>query len=97
MFEWVVKVPGGNMFSFWGTWVDGARRVREPNRLSGPELCAGGNQTQAAGGAWGWADAACASQFASICKVCEWPGLLPPYIAAMLDRRLLLLLKTLAA
>lgn len=57
-------------YSLWGTYTEGSKLVREPNRLTGPELCAGANMTQAAGGAWAWSDAPCAQPHAFICKTC---------------------------
>ena len=65
-FKPVVRSPN-NSYTHWGTLQPGARK--EPNGLTGPELCVVANYSQAFGGAWGWSDAPCALKTTSICKI----------------------------
>jgi hypothetical protein len=65
-------VKQNSSYAHWGVVQPGSRK--EPNMLTGPELCALGNVSQAYGNAWGWSDAACAMKTASICKIRECNG-----------------------
>jgi hypothetical protein len=69
-FKPVLKQGNGSSYANWGTLQPGARK--EPNGLTGPELCAVANYSQALRGAWGWSDVPCALKTASICKIREW-------------------------
>jgi hypothetical protein len=42
---------------------------REPNNISGREMCGGANATQAYEGLWGWADANCDLPMPYICEL----------------------------
>lgn len=71
-FEWLDPVAGNltgpESYTNWGLYLP-PTLPREPNQLLGDENCAVANYTEAASGAWGWADTTCESEFVSICKI----------------------------
>ncbi len=68
--------PSATGYTHWGTYQPGFRK--EPNQVSGPELCACANSTEIYGGAWGWADAPCALQLPFMCMLNRPPSPPPP-------------------
>ena len=63
-------------YTHWGTYQPGFRK--EPNQVTGPELCACANSTQVYGSAWGWADAPCALALPFMCMLNPPPSPPPP-------------------
>jgi hypothetical protein len=61
--------PGGGVFAHWGRYQP--LNYPEPDNRFAPELCAGGNATEAFGTprAWGWADTRCNGTFPFICRL----------------------------
>ena len=67
--------PGGSAYEAWGRYQP--LNFPEPDNRFSPELCAGGNATEAFGTpkVWGWADTRCNSSFPFICKLQrKWRG-----------------------
>jgi hypothetical protein len=68
--------PSTSGYTHWGTYQPGFRK--EPNQVTGPELCAAANSTQVYGSAWGWADAPCAMALPFMCMLNPSPSPPPP-------------------
>ena len=72
---YVIYQNSGVDYSNWGTYSDGSGSSSpEPNNLKSPELCAVANWTEAYGGAWGWADTRCSTNYTFICKIIRERG-----------------------
>lgn len=57
--------PGA--YAHWGTIKQGA--IREPNNLTGSEMCVAANFSQSYTFVYGWSDASCALQLPAMCKI----------------------------
>jgi hypothetical protein len=72
--------PGRGVFAHWGRYQP--LNFPEPDNRFAPELCAGGNASEAFGNpkAWGWADTRCNGSFPFMCKMAGKPcrGVMAP-------------------
>jgi hypothetical protein len=72
-FTWIDKsyaIFNGN-YQHWGytRLSGGGATLLEPNNLVPPENCAGGNFSEAYGGASGWGDTNCSATYPMICEI----------------------------